>query len=111
MKNWTIGKRITLAFLVVIGITAAVGSFAYSRIIAIRSSAASIVDDALPGVYTAALIEEKSKQRYVDLLTYVLTSNAQDRAELDVRMKKTGDELGKIIDDYEKTITTPKDRE
>ncbi len=98
-------------FLVVIAITAAVGAFAYARIVRIRDISSSIVNDALPGVYAACKIEEISKQRYIDLFKFILATDTQQKAAIESEIQKRGAEVTRVMEDYEKTVTTADDRE
>ena len=49
MKNWTIGKRLTLGFAGVVLITVCVSIYVSTRLEAIQSQGAALANDSLPG--------------------------------------------------------------
>jgi hypothetical protein len=48
MKNWTIGKRITLGFAAVIGCVLVIGGFSLFKFQSVRADAAVIAKDTIP---------------------------------------------------------------
>jgi methyl-accepting chemotaxis protein len=111
MNNWTVGKRISVGFAVVIGITAILGVFSYNRLVGIQEDAKAIVTDALPGVYNISQIESKVKENYVTMLSHVLTTNENEMRSYEAAVASSSAEITKLIEEYEKSITRPKDRE
>lgn len=111
MKNWTIGKRITFGFASVIVVSMALGIFAYSRLMVIRTWSEAIVGDALPGVYCIAQVESNVRQGQVLLYKHLLSETKEEAAQYDIEIAALAQMNEKALADYEKTITRAKDRE
>ena len=56
MKNWTLRQRILASFAVIIAIIILMVVVAYSRLVTIETSAKSVAEDSMPGVYFSSYI-------------------------------------------------------
>jgi len=110
MKNWTIGKRITVCSSVLIAFLLLMSGSATISLTRQLRETESLRNDSLPGTADAALINEDLEEAFVRLL---LASSAESPAKRDDLMKQV-DELAVIIAKtlahYESTINQPDDR-
>jgi methyl-accepting chemotaxis protein len=111
MKNWTIGKRVIFGFTSIILIAMALGLFAYSRLIVIRTCSNAIVGDALPGVYQIGRLESSLSQSQVATYKHVISDSKDEMAQYDAEIVTIVKANEDVLADYEKTISRPKDRE
>ncbi len=111
MKNWTIGKRIILGFATLLAVSAALGLFAFTRLIAITTQSHRITLDCLPGVYYVGQIDAINQANYTLTHRWLLIAQPADRAAIDVEMKGNSEKLSELYKNYETSITLPKDRE
>ncbi len=111
MHNWTISKRITIGFLAAVALTVVLGGFAYTRLTAIRVAANHIVTDALPGVYQISRVQDESKEDYLTVQRHVLTTNAQEMAQLETDLARSRERITKAFQGYDRSITRARDRE
>ncbi len=106
----TIGKRIIGGFLVVVGISAALGVFAYTRVTAMDSQIKVLSEESLPGALNSGKIESLTRRAMVLALRHVLNEDkqAKDKAEADI-LKNT-EELDATYKKYGDGITQEEDR-
>jgi len=110
MKNWTIGKRISIGFAAVLMITILLSGFVYLRLLTIQKNTTIILTDCLPGIYQIGLLHSSVKGAQVNVLQHIITEDKEGMAGLDTEITASRDEVSKIYADYEKTITQPEDR-
>jgi methyl-accepting chemotaxis protein len=111
MKNWTIGKRIIFGFALLIITTIAFGVFAGTRLVAIRSQSTRISVDCLPGVYCIGQIKAIIAQNLALTSDLLQEEDAGKKAALEKQIQAGSVQNNRFIDDYEKSITTARDRE
>jgi methyl-accepting chemotaxis protein len=110
MKNWTIGKRIVLGFAALLMIAAALGLFAFTRLIAIKAQSDRITADCLPGVYYISQIETINQANYALTHRWLMLGDSPDRTAVEAEMKANSDKLTGLMKNYESSITTDEDR-
>src|SRR4051812_39881516 len=106
----TIGKRIILGFVAAVLITAGIGTFAYSRFIAVDAQAKIIDSDCLPGEALAGSIEVFVRENYSLALRHLL---ADDKAEIDrveADQQTLRESVNKALKDYQGTINDDADQ-
>lgn len=111
MNNWKIGTRITAGFSAVIAIALTLGIFAYNRVGEIEKSSTRIATDSLPGLYTVGQIDTNMQAIMAFLMEHVSSSDQQEMAELERQIQTLSDGNTTLLANYEKTITTERDRE
>lgn len=111
MKNWTIGKRIIFGFATLLAVSAALGLFAFTRLIAITTQSHRITQDCLPGVYYVGQIDAINQANYTLTHRWLLIAQPADRAAIEAEMKANSDKLSELYKNYETSITLPRDRE
>jgi methyl-accepting chemotaxis protein len=111
MKNWKIGTRITSGFAVVILIAAALGIFAFTRLVSIGAAATRITADSMPGVYLAGELQNAVQLRFQLLLEHVVATDKAEKDRLAVQINEATTKMNALLDSYQKTIFTDKDRQ
>jgi methyl-accepting chemotaxis protein WspA len=104
MKNWTIGKRLTLGFAGVVLITACVSIYAFTRLEAIQSQAAALANDSLPGAILMGQIAALSEREVALVLQHIKTNDAQEVQKLDDALRENHEKLGSLFKAYETTV-------
>ena len=110
MKNWSIGKRITGGFAVILLITVMIGVFSYSRLNLIGQNARSLITDSLPGVIILGQIEANALEHYGLLEKDILSTDAASIAALEDQFHAISERNTKLFKDYETTIRTTEDQ-
>ena len=77
MKNWTIGKRLTLGFAGVVLITLCVSFYAFLRLNTIQNEAATLAHDNLPGAVLMGQIAAFSEREIALILAHIKANDAQ----------------------------------
>lgn len=111
MKNWKIGTRITAGFAAVIAITAILGIFAYTRLMAINQGTTRITQDSLPSIYLTGQLQAASQLRFRLLLQHVMAGDKGEKDRVAAQIQDTTTKIDGLLDTYEKTITESHDRE
>jgi len=111
MSQWTIGKRITVGFLGVLFITAALGVFALMKLKRINVESDIVTKDCLPGMYLAGQIEVLVKDNYTHTLRHAVAPTPEAKLAIEQDMKATRDMVSDVLQKYEKTITLEEDRQ
>lgn len=107
----TIGKRITIGFVVMMMIPIILGVFSYIQTVGIAGSVNTMATDALPGAI--AVGELNGTIRRAIVLTYrsLLETDPKGIAKVDSQIKENSELAYKLLEDYEKTITQAEDRQ
>jgi methyl-accepting chemotaxis protein len=79
-KNRSIGSKLVTAFLVVIGLGAAVGVFATTQLSAIDAEVDVLTKEALPGITRVSALADSAAQARRHVLGALLASTADERA-------------------------------
>ncbi|HVY72050.1 MAG TPA: MCP four helix bundle domain-containing protein, partial [Verrucomicrobiae bacterium] len=82
MKNWTIARRISLGFTIVILIAIGLGLFAHNRLRVIRQGAGAIAGHSVPGLLVINDIQSLARRNYSETLKYVAEEDHQARARI-----------------------------
>src|SRR6202047_3886534 len=104
MKNWMIGKRLTLGFAAVVLITLCVSIYAFTRLEAIQSQAAALANDSLPGAILMGQIAALSEREVALVLQHIKTNDVQEVQKLDDALRENHEKLGSLFKAYETTV-------
>ncbi len=104
MKNWTIGKRLTFGFAGVILISLCVSVYAFTRLGAIQSQAATLAKDSLPGAVLMAQIAASSEREVALILQHIKANDAQDVQKLDEELRDNHEKLSALFKAFEATV-------
>jgi methyl-accepting chemotaxis protein len=110
-KGMGLSGKLYAGFGAVLLIATVLGAFAYTRLTIIDAKSRAITADCLPGVFIAEEIQRRAVSLLLLPAKHIL---AQDKPEMDAiegEMGKLKDEIGKLLKDYEATITDSRDRE
>jgi methyl-accepting chemotaxis protein len=107
----TIGRRITLGFVVSVLVTALLGAYTFSRLYSIRTHVESASTDSIPGVKCIMELRGAERGAGIALLEHVLAESPEEIAKADENVKAKSATLSEAIEAYEKTITSSEDRE
>jgi len=104
MKNWTIGKRLTLGFAGVILITVCVSIYAFTRLEAIQSQAVALANDSLPGAVLMGQIAALSEREVALVLQHIKANDAQEVEKIDQALTENHEKLNSLFKAYESTV-------
>ena len=104
MKNWTIGKRLIFGFAGVILITLCVSVYAFMRLGAIQSQAATLANDSLPGAVLMAQITAVSEREVALILQHIKANDAQEVQKLDEELRENHEKLSALFKAFEATV-------
>lgn len=110
MKNWTIGKRVIFGFALLLGLSVALGLFAYARLTAINVQSGRITVNCLPGVYYSGQIESVNLANFALTHRWLLLADPAERKAIENEMKTNSDKLTELFKEYEASVTEPEDR-
>ena len=111
MKNWTIGKRITLGFIGTLAILAVMALTSFILLSRIKGREQDILTGAIPGITASGQIKYLACEIQVNILRLMATKAVEARKTFEDDMKAQENQMRKILDDYEKTIVRAEDRE
>jgi methyl-accepting chemotaxis protein len=111
MKNWTIGKRITIGGGILLALLLLVGGTAALSLLSLRKGAKSVDNEAMPGMTRSSLMANFFVRGYAGIMTIDTTMTAEARDEF---LRKTQLAVAKCNDyltEYERNITADEDRQ
>lgn len=111
MKNLKIGQRITGAFAIVMAITMLLGTFAYVQLKRIDNAVNLLINDSLPGTKWITEIQHSADYNRGLLLERVLTRDPSKWAISERESQMIKARVTNALANYEKTISTDKDRQ
>ncbi|HEX3446247.1 MAG TPA: methyl-accepting chemotaxis protein [Chthoniobacterales bacterium] len=104
MKNWTIGKRLTIGFAGVILITLCVSVYAFTRLGAIQSQAATLANDSFPGAVLMAQIAAFSEREVALILQHIRVNTAEEVQKFDEELRANHERLRTLFKAFEATV-------
>jgi methyl-accepting chemotaxis protein len=107
----SLSVKLYLGFAAVVAIAAALGMFAYTRLLKIKADTVDVTEDCLPGIYHIGKAEALIRTNLVYASRHVLAKDKDEEDSLEEEMKTTREEVTKILEKYEGTIRSPKERE
>src|ERR1700720_4058437 len=111
MKNWTIGKRLTLGFAGVVLITLCVSIYAFTRLEAIQNQAAALANDSLPGAVLMGQIAALSEREVGLVLRHIKANDAQEVQKLDEALRENHEKLNSLFKAHETTVVGAEETE
>ena len=111
MKNWTIGKRLTFGFAGVILITLCVSVYAFIRLGAIQSQAATLAQDSLPGAVLMSQIAALGEREVALILQHIKANDSQEVQKLDEALRTNHEKLSTLFKTFETTVFGAEERE
>jgi methyl-accepting chemotaxis protein WspA len=111
MKNWTIGKRLSLGFAGVILITLGVSIYAFTRLEEIQNQATALAIDSLPGVVSMGQIEGLGEHEVALVLQHIKANDDQEVQKLDQGLRENHEKINALFKSYEATVFGPEEVE
>jgi methyl-accepting chemotaxis protein len=111
MKNWTIGKRITVGFGSVIVITLVLGAFAYAGLVTIRDHSDRIAKQSLPEVELVFRAQRNATDYDKIVYKHIGSVDAADMARLDAELSFDTADNTRVYEELGKLVTEEKGRE
>ena len=105
MKNWTIGKRLTLGFGILMLITLMLGIITWVKMASISASLTSMTGESLPQLSVAGDIRYQAVMFRVTNFKHVMYSDMAKKVELDGEAAKDEKELTDLVGKYEGLVT------
>lgn len=111
MKNWTLRQRILASFAVIIAIIILMVAVAYSRLVTIETSARSVAQDSMPGVYFSSYIRSSWVDSFLLAQQVVGLSDEQVISPAVLAEFTSNDEklMGRVAE-YQQSITDAEDK-
>src|ERR1700676_1802117 len=104
MKNWSIGKRLTVGFAGVVLVTLCVSIYAFTRLEAIQSQATALANDSFPGAVLIGQIAALSEREVGLAMQHIKANDAQEVQKLDERLRDNHEKLSALFKAYESTV-------
>ncbi len=111
MKNWTIGKRVTFGFAIIITILAIVGLASFMLLRQIKANQEEVINHALPGISTVGQVKYLACEIELNISRQINAKTPEQQKAADAGIVEQQAQIQKVLDDYEKTISRAEDRE
>jgi methyl-accepting chemotaxis protein/methyl-accepting chemotaxis protein-1 (serine sensor receptor) len=108
MKTMTVGRKISLVCVLLVALAVTIGGVALLQIRHINAELQLIVTDPLPGIYHTSQLDISSQQIRADIYAHIASPQRQAEMEKDINDLRANFE--KSLAEYDKTITTARDR-
>ena len=110
MQNWTLGRRLSAGFAVVLAILVAQGLFSLYRMGTLQELSAGITEDAMPGVVIAGRIASLSQENNALLARHMVVISADERAVIEKDLARNSADVLAAVTAYEKALERDQDR-
>jgi methyl-accepting chemotaxis protein len=110
MKSWTIGKRLTFGFGMVLAVSIALGAYTVVRLTAIEKLAVSIRDEAVVGLSWFSDLRGIALTNSSSVLRMAMSDNPDEIAQLEKEIAAGSEQSTKLYKEYEATIVQDEDR-
>ncbi len=104
--KWTIGRRLTAGFSIVIIITATLGVLAYNRIQTIDHATGTVSDRAIPGIVLLSQVESLVKENFINTTQHYLAENTERKLAIEKEMDAKSATLTELYKQYEALLIT-----
>ena len=109
MRNLTIGKRITLGFVVLLCIALVLGVYLRTRLAVVQNEMVGVATNNIPAVALLSDIQATMLNDRITLYKFILSSDPKDREDLEASMKADSVINTQKLDQYRK-IASPQGR-
>ena len=111
MNTWTIGRRITTGFIIVLLITAALGGFALLKMLGLKQNIFDLGENTIPSLELDSEIRSEVQSRMIAIQQLNDTLTPESRAELTKRLTDATEKSVASLKKYEALLSDAKDRE
>jgi len=110
MKTWTIGKRITFGFAIVILIAAILGCIAYVRVLTIAEHAKIISQKSIPITVICNGLEVNTQEVLKNIYSHIGSTNNDDMAKIDLKITESHIKNTENYKELENLLTTAEEK-
>ena len=111
MKKWTIKQRIVAAFTAILALVAVLTIASFVLLRQAKAAAHFLAVDAMPGMDAMSQIKGTVGEIQLAVLRDLLAKTPEDRKKFREAIDSQREHIAKLMDDYDKSITTSDDRE
>jgi methyl-accepting chemotaxis protein len=108
--NWTVGRRLSAGFSIVILITATLGFLAYNRIQRIHDATDTVSDRAIPGIVLLSQVESLVKENFINTTQHHLAANTERKLAIEKEMDAKSAALTELYSQYESLLVTDSEK-
>jgi len=109
MKNWTIGKRITFGFAVVLVIMLILSVFTRTRVGIIQKGTVAVAQSSIPGLEFLTDAKEAANDIRVQTFKHIFSDSSSDMDQLEAKMNEDAAQVTKDLDAFE-AIASPESK-
>ena len=110
MKKWTIGKRITIGFVVLVIITIMVGIAGYVGLNAVKRLSNSLVTDSMPSALVLGQVKENLSRGYSNIERIIRTPTGAVRDDAEKTYNALTEANSQLYKEYETYLYTDDDK-
>ncbi len=110
MKNWTIGKRLTLGFTLLLFVIVALGIVNWIKMAGIGRNIDSITDEGLPQLTSAGDLRFEVTVLRIANLRYLMLTNAAQKQAIEIEVESAESNLAAYVAQYQERISTEQER-
>jgi methyl-accepting chemotaxis protein len=110
MKNWTIGKRITLGFIIMLAIPVLLGLFARTRVQAIQRESEVVVKSDIPSLEMLGGVLARLKENDTLIYQHIFCPDDKEMHALQTHIDANSEANGKALEAYEKNLSDDRHR-
>lgn len=108
--NWSLNKRITTGFSVVVGIFLLLAVFVLLQLGRINTNSEEISTQSMPGVYQASQIDSINKANYMLTQRHLFVSDPAQKAAIEKQMKANSERLSEVYKLYDALVVGEKEK-
>jgi methyl-accepting chemotaxis protein len=110
MKNWTIGKRLTFGFSLLLIVIVTLGIVNWIKMAGIGRNIDSITDQGLPQLASAGNLRYEVTLLRIANLRYLMFTNAAQKQEIETQIESSETNLAAAVAQYQTRISTEQER-
>ncbi len=103
MNNWTLSRRITTGFAILMVFILTVGGYSLTRMSNMSESLANMADNSLPSILLLTALRSEAKSLVIDE-ERLAGAAEEDRADIEAAIRSTTAAIEKHLADYEKNL-------
>jgi methyl-accepting chemotaxis protein len=111
MSNWTIGRRLVVAFAVTVAILVSLSAYSYYSLKSIDYLMTRVSERVVPGLYAMGQVEKEFHRASAFLLDYIQSTDQARMARIEADLKEVDERVSTNLEAYDKTILIARDRE
>jgi len=109
MIHWTLSRRISLGFALVVLVSVAVGVLSVLRLDSLVKDTQLLVNKEMPMMANLGRIESLIKGNYINCLQHIETSDPKSKVAIDAEMKQKTEQLSVLYKEVETQLDDPEE--